>query len=481
MKNKKGENFSEWYTEITQSAELCDLRGDIKGIIVNMPWAVMIIKKMYALYEAELEKRGHFPALFPAVVPESRLKLEAEHVEGFEAQVFWITETGHGPLEERYALRPTSETIMYPMYALWIRGLKDLPLKIYQSCQVWRYETKATRPFIRGREFWWIEAHNAFATLKEAEQQIKEDMEITETIMHQQFGIPYIFFQRPEWDKFPGAVHTYAADTLMPDGKILQQPSTHLLGQKFAKVFGIMYTDENDQKQYVWQTTYGPCIWRILASLIAQHGDDKGLVLPFALAPFHIVIVPIYTKENEATIRNKCLGIRKSLDAAGYRTLLDWSEKTPGNKFYHWEMRGVPVRIEIGEKEASSTKATLCRRDTGTREQVEEGMLVARVGQITDEMLKNIVRKADQWFATQFKDAKTIEEVKRENEKGGFIRIPFCSIDMDGKECADKLKAETTADVRGTPFGKEETPPTGAKCIVCGKPANHIVYVGKQY
>ena len=185
MKNKKNENFSEWFTEITQEAELCDLRSEIKGMVVNMPWAVMTMKKMYALYEAELERRGHRPALFPALIPESLLSKESEHVKGFVPNVLWVTHGGDKKLEERYALRPTSETIMYKMYALWIQGLKDLPLKIYQSCQVWRCETSATRPFLRGREFWWIEAHDVFATREQAEQQVREDVEMTEAyILH---------------------------------------------------------------------------------------------------------------------------------------------------------------------------------------------------------------------------------------------------------------------------------------------------------
>jgi len=481
MKNKKNENFSEWFTEITQEAELCDLRSEIKGMVVNMPWAVMTMKKMYAIYEAELERKGHRPALFPALIPESLMSKESEHVEGFVPNVLWVTHGGTKELEERYALRPTSETIMYKMYALWIQGLKDLPLKIYQSCQVWRYETSATRPFLRGREFWWIEAHDVFATKEQAEAQVKEDMETTEAIMHQQFGIPFMFFQRPQWDKFPGAENTYAADCLMPDGKIVQQPSTHMLGQKFSKAFDIKFLDETGTLQYAWQTCYGPAIWRIYASVIAQHGDDKGLVMPFSLAPVQVVIVPIFKKENEMVVRDKCYKIKQMLATEGFRLDMDFSDDTPGSKFYRWELKGVPIRLEIGEREAKSGIITLARRDTGTKEQVGEANLAAKIMDLQETIRKNLISKADDYFKSKFSKANTKEELKEQLKKGGFVRIPFCSIDMDGKECSDNVKAETISDIRGVPFGSDEKPAADEVCIHCGKPAKVYVYAGKQY
>jgi len=481
MKNKKNDNFSEWFTEITQEAELCDLRGNIKGFIVNMPWAVITMKKMYALYEAELERKGHKPALFPSLIPESFLAVEEEHVKGFVPEVFWVTHAGDKKLEEKMAMRPTSETIMYKLYSLWVQGLKDLPIKIYQSCPMWRCETKATRPFIRGREVWWIEAHDVFATKEQAEQQVREDMETTETIMHQQFGIPFVFFQRPQWDKFPGAEDTYAADCLMPDGKIIQQPSTHMLGQRFSKAFDIKYLDAEGKQQYAWQTCYGPAIWRIYASIVSQHGDDKGLILPFALAPVQIIIVPIYKKENEMIVRDKCYKIKQILSQSNFKIESDFSEETPGAKFYKWEMKGVPIRIEIGEKEATSGKLTLVRRDSGTKEQVDEGKLIERIQELEEIIRKNLVSKADEYFRSKFFKASTKDELKEQLKKGGFVRIPFCTIEMEGKECADYVKAETIADIRGVPFDSKEKPSPNEVCIHCGKPANVYVYAGKQY
>lgn len=478
MKNKKS-NFSEWFTEIIQKAKLADLRTGIKGFIVNMPWAVSVMKKMYGLYEAELERRGHRPAWFPSLIPEEFLKKEKEHVEGFTPDVFWVTGAGNTLFREKYAMRPTSETIMYHMYSKWVRGRVDLPLKIYQSCQVWRYETKATRPFIRGREFHWIEAHDVFATEEEATAQVREDTEMTEVIMHKEFGIPFIFFQRPEWDKFPGAVHTYAADTLMPDGKIAQQPSTHLLGQNFSKPFGIKFIDSDEKQKYAWQTCYGPCIWRIFASVIAQHGDDKGLVLPPKLAPIQVIIIPIHKKENEEDIKEKCRELKEILTKANIRAEVDFSENTPGFKFNEWELYGVPVRIEIGEKELKG-EITICRRDTEKREKIEENGIIDEIGSIFEEIGKNLIKKADDYFEKQFHDAKSIKDLEKLAKLGGFTRIPFCSIDFDGEKCAEKLKEKFAVNVRGIRFDRNEKP-KDENCIVCGKPAAVFVYVGKQY
>lgn len=472
-------NFSKWFSEVIFKAKLCDMRYNAKGFLVHRPNSVLSMKAMYKAYERELESRGHKPVWFPAVIPESNFKKESEHVEGFAPEVFWVETAGSGTeLPERLALRPTSETAMYKMYSKWIRSWRDLPMKLYQSCQVWRHETKATRPFIRGREFHWIEAHDVFSTRKEAEAQVKEDMQMTENVMHKQFGIPFIFFRRPYWDKFAGAVDTYAADTLMPDGKILQQPSTHLLGQNFSKTFGINFENENGEEELAWQTCYGPCIWRIFASVVAQHGDDKGLVFPFDIAPTQVVIIPVGEPENKALIR-KCKEILNQLRAEGYRAELDDSEKTAGWKFNEWEMRGVPIRIEVGPKEMKKRTLTLMRRDTGKRQPVPESKLAETIPEMGQMLTSNLVRKADTDFKKNIHTAKTMNQVKKILKKGGFIRINFCSDQEDGIACAEKLQEETHAHVRGVRADMNENP--AGKCIVCGKKANAVVYVGRQY
>ncbi|MEM4634107.1 MAG: proline--tRNA ligase [Candidatus Anstonellaceae archaeon] len=478
MKSKKND-FSEWYTEITKEAQLCDLRYNVKGFIVFMPWSVATIKKMYHIYEQELEKTGHKPVLFPALIPESNFHKEAEHVEGFTPQVFWVEKAGGNVLEERLALRPTSETAMYQMFSLWIQGKADLPLKLYHSAQVWRYETKATRPFIRSREFYWIETHNAFATKEEAEAQVRQDMEISNKVIFEKFGIPFIFFQRPEWDKFPGAVSTYAADCMMPDGRVLQLPSTHLLGQNFAKAFDVKFLNEKGQSEYCWQTCYGPAISRIYAALISTHGDDSGLVLPFELAPIQAIIIPIPKKGSEGKIEAKAKEVADALLSSGIRAEADFSPNTPGFKYNKWEMKGVPFRIEIGIQEAETGQLTVARRDTRTKSEVSMEGLADYLKSEGRKQLEDLKAKAYQEFRSRLSKAHSMEELKAELEKGKLVAVPFCSTKMEGKKCAEAVKAQTSGDIRGTRYDNPEKPQ--GNCIACERKAEVIVYVAKQY
>ncbi len=477
MKHKK-DAFSEWFSEILQDAELSDMRYNVKGFIVYRPWSVLAIKQMYRLFEKELEQKGHKPAIFPSVIPEENFSLEATHVEGFVPQVLWVTHGGKEELEARFALRPTSETAMYKMYSLWIRSWRDLPLKIYQSCQVWRHETKATRPFIRGREFHWIEAHDAFATRKDAEDQVNQDMQMTENVMHQIFGVPFIFMKRPEWDKFPGAVHTFAADTIMPDGKILQQPSTHLLGQNFSKPFGVKYEDANGGTEFVWQTCYGPAISRIFASVVATHGDDRGLVFPWDIAPAQIVIIPILKGKDNDKVLKKAKDLSCCL-AEKYRIELDTSDNTIGWKFNQWEMKGVPIRIELGPKEMDEKKLTLSRRDNGDKITILEKDLERMLEKLGREITENLVQNADKSFKSNIRTAKDFKELQKELEKGGLIKADFCTMEKPGEKCAEEIKNKLHGDVRGSRVDKKEKP-TG-NCVICGKKAQDVVYIGKAY
>ncbi|MEM4335542.1 MAG: proline--tRNA ligase [Candidatus Anstonellales archaeon] len=471
-------NFSEWYTNILKDAELVDLRYNIKGFLVVLPWAMKTIKLIYDAYEEELEKDGQMPTKFPVVIHESNLKAEEEHVKGFEGEVFWITRAGVNELEDRMALRPTSETAMYPLFSLWIQGRKDLPLKIYQSGEVWRYETKATKPFVRVREIMWIETHDAFATPQEAIQQVKRDKEIGERIAFEKLGIPFIVLKRPQWDKFAGADDTFAFDTIMPDGKVLQISSTHLLGQNFSKVFNVKYMDDDGKEKFVWQTCYGIGISRIYASLISIHGDEKGLVLPFDFAPIQVVIVPIYKADNKKKIDGYAERVLSSLH--GLRVHYDTSEKTPGFKFNFWEMKGVPVRIEIGEREVESGKAVVVRRDTREKHTVDLKNLRATLEKTAERMFDEMKGRAKKRFDSLFHEAGTIEEMEKKLDMGGFVKVPFCSIGMDGKKCYEKIKERMHAEVRGVRFPDEEKV-KDKKCIVCGKAAKHLVYVARQY
>ena len=478
MKSKKAD-FSEWYTEITKEAKLCDLRYNVKGFVVFMPWSVASMKKMYSIYEAELERTGHKPAWFPALIPESNFHKESKHVEGFTPQVFWVEKAGDNVLEERLAMRPTSETAMYSMYSLWIQGKADLPLKIYHQSQVWRYETKATRPFIRSREFYWIESHDAFSTLAEAEAQVHEDMTMSQNTIFEQFGVPFIFFERPEWDKFPGAVHTYAADCMMPDGRVLQLPSTHLLGQNFAKPFDVKFLNEKGESEYVYQTCYGPAISRIYAAVISTHGDDSGLVLPYSLAPVQAIVVPIPKKGSEDAVNGKAKEVVALLVSAGIRAEADYTPNTPGFKYNHWEMQGVPFRVEIGGREAESGEMTVARRDNKEKHKVKQGELAAFIKKEGAAQIAALKNKAKAEFDSRLSKAITMDELAAELGKGKLVAVPFCSTEKAGSACADKVKEKTSGDVRGTRFEPREH--AHGNCIVCGKKAAAIVYVASQY
>ena len=478
MKSKKAE-FSEWYTEITKEAGLCDLRYNVKGFVVFMPWSVTSMKKMYAIYEKELEQKGHKPAWFPALIPESNFHKEASHVAGFTPEVFWVEKAGDNVLEERLAMRPTSETAMYQMYSLWIQGKRDLPIKIYHQSQVWRYETKATRPFIRSREFYWIEAHDAFATRAEAETQVIEDMEMSQNVIFGEFGVPFIFFERPQWDKFPGAEKTYAADTMMPDGKVLQLPSTHLLGQNFAKPFDVKFLNEKGEYEYCYQTCYGPAISRIYAAIISVHGDDGGLVMPFSLAPVQAMVVPIPKKGNEELVIAKAKSIVKLLCDAGLRAELDASDSTPGYKYNWWEMKGVPFRVEVGGREAESGIFPVARRDNKAKSQVKEGEIASFILTESVKMLADMKKKAQEAFDSTLSQADTMAVLASGLEKGKLVAVPFCSMEKDGEKCAESVKEKTGGNVRGTRFDRKEKPQ--GNCIVCGKTATAVVYIARQY
>ncbi|MFH1823357.1 MAG: proline--tRNA ligase [archaeon] len=473
FKRDKEKDFSNWYSEIIEKAELVDLRYNVKGFVVFRPWSVRIMEIMYDLLEKELQNKDHEPAWFPALIPEQNLKKEAEHVEGFIPEVFWVTQGGYTVFDKKLAMRPTSETAIYPMYSIWIRSHNDLPLKIYQRAQVWRYETKATRPLLRSREFHWIEAHNCFATKEEAEKQVLEDMDTTEKFMHKELGVPSLLLRRPDWDKFPGAIYSVAADTITPDGKVVQQPATHLLNQDFARTFNIKFRDKDGKEKLVWQTCYGPCISRILASVISTHGDNKGLVLPFVVSPIQVVIVPIYNIKNKAKVLSEC---KKLVSKINLRTKLDNRDMGPGDKFYHWEMKGVPLRLEIGESELKSKSYTLFLRDTGDKIKIKNLKELEKQGKFFDDRLK---KSADKNFDKNIVNCKTKADIKKALDSKKIARVNFCSMEKDGAKCAEIIEKDIAGFVRGIRWDKKEKP--SGNCICCKKKANCVTYIARSY
>jgi len=475
----KEEDFSGWYTELINKAELADIRYNIKGFVVYREWATITIRKMYKKTEDLLEEKGHLPLTMPSLIPESNFLLEAEHVKGFAPELFWVTEAGSsGKLSERLALRPTSETALYKMYSMWIRSYKDLPYKRYLSCQVWRYEGKMTRPFLRGREFHWIEAHNVFSTMEGAMEQVKEDMESTYQILQDECCIPLIFFQRPEWDKFAGAVHTYAADALMGSGKVLQLPSTHLLGQNFSKPFNVKFVDIDGEEKYGYQTCYGPSQSRNYGAMIAYLGDDQGLVLPFDLAPIQIVIIPILFKEKEDIVLTKAKEICERLKS-NYTVKIDDSDESPGSKFYNWELKGVPIRIEIGPRDLEKNQMVLVKRHDGKKIFVKDPDLEKVVDEIAQNYTKEIKEKSMIDFESQIELTYEKDAAISAINNGKIVCCGFCSIDMDGEHCAEIVEKDIKGFVRGKRVDDEKN--EFATCLICGKTAGCTVYIAKSY
>jgi prolyl-tRNA synthetase len=472
---KKDEDFSEWYSQIIQKAELADLRYNIKGFLVFQPWSVLSMEKMYDFMEKRLKQKGHKPYWFPTVIPESNFEKESSHIGGFKPEVFWVTQGGDKKLEEPLALRPTSETAFYQMFNLWIRSYKDLPFKTYQRANIFRYETKATRPFLRSREFHWIEAHCAHESEEKAMKQVYEDMNTTKEVLHDIYGLPFIFFERPSWDKFPGALRTFAADVINPDGRVVQQPSTHLLKQEFSKAFDVKFKDKEGKDKYVFITCYGPAISRIFASVIIVHGDDKGLKFPWEIAPVNVMIVPI---SDDKKIIDKAESLKKEIEKFT-DVEIDYSEKRPGEKFNHWEMKGIPVRIDLGMKDLENKKVTLFRRDLDKKEIVNEKDVVKKIKEISEEFTKNLIKKADKIFQDRIKDAKNVKEIKEVIKNNGIARVEFCSVEKDGEKCAGIVEKEIGAEVRGTRL--DETQKPKGKCAICGRKANHIVYIARAY
>ena len=361
-------DFSEWYNELLWRAEIMDVRYPVKGLYVWFPYGFAIRKFVYQRLR-ELLDQDHQETLFPLLIPEQEFMKEAEHIKGFENEVYWVTHGGTTPLDVKLALRPTSETAIYPMYALWVRSHADLPLKLYQIVNTFRYETKQTRPMIRAREITsFMESHTVHATWDEAEAQVESEIVLTREF-YRSLCIPIIISKRPDWDKFPGADYTIAVDAIMPNGKTLQIGTVHHLGEHFSKTFSISYEDKNGEQKLVNQTCYG-ISERCIAALISMHGDDKGLILPPVAAPVQAIIVPITIGKRHEDVMAAAEQLHKDLTAAGVRVKLDTRDMRPGAKYYWWELRGVPLRLELGPRDLDAGKVMAVKR-TGEKTSIE--------------------------------------------------------------------------------------------------------------
>ena len=467
--------FSEWYDNVLLSAEIVDDRYPVKGFSVYMGWGMSIVKRIIAKLESLLEANGNKPMQFPVVIPEDSFSKEEEHIKGFSSEVFWITHAGENELERRLVLRPTSETAIYPMFKLWIRSHQDLPLKMHQTCNVYRYETKATRPLYRGREFLWNEGHTAHVDYEDAEDEVRAAIKAYREV-YDALGLSYLLVKRPVFDKFAGADYSVAFDTWNPDGKVNQIGTVHQLGTNFSKAFELTYEDPQGERRLCVTTCYGMGFGRTLAAVISHHGDDHGLVLPPWVAPIQVVIVPILFKGKEGEVLEYSKQLLGILENAGIRAHLDDDNRlSPGEKFFKWEMYGVPLRVEVGPREASSKTATLVRRDNFEKTFIGLDELKDKVLHLFEDIVENLRERDKATLNQMVVDAYDLDQLRVYMDSRLIVRVNWCG----DPDCAFRIKDEVSGEVRGTPWEKDAQP--SGPCIMCGDEAKYVAFVSRTY
>ena len=470
----KNDDFSEWYTQVVIKAELVDY-APVKGLIVLRPDGYSIWESIKESLDKKLKETGHRNGFLPVLIPESLLSKEKKHFEGFNPEVFWVTHSGDSEIGDRLALRPTSETLAYSLYSKWIKSWRDLPLKINFWNSALRAEITGTKPFLRTSEFLWQEGHTVHATQDEAENEVMEILNIYKKTIEEELAIPVITGKKSEKDKFVGAVYTTTLESLMPDGKALQMGTSHFLGQNFSKPFDVKYLDENNNETFAWQTSWGVS-WRLIGGMIMTHSDDKGLVLPPKVSPIQVVIIPIYySKEDREKIILEANKIKDSLSNNNVRVELDDRDNlTPGFKFNDWELKGIPIRIEIGPKDIEKNQVVMARRYNQTKDDIS----LDKVSETLNLELENIQQ---QMFvnAKKILDERVVrvseyQQFKDELMSGKMIDCSWCG----NQTCEDKIKEETGADLRVIPFDDTQKSET---CIYCKNSGTTNALFAKGY
>jgi len=469
----KSENFSEWYTQVVIKTELADY-APVKGLIVLRPDGYSIWESIKESLDKKLKETGHRNGFLPVLIPESLLAKEKEHFEGFNPEVFWVTHSGTSEIGDRLALRPTSETLAYSLFSKWIRSWRDLPLKINFWNSALRAEIKGTKPFLRTSEFLWQEGHTVHATKDEAEKEVADILELYKKTIEEELAVPVVTGKKSEKDKFVGAVYTNTLESLMPDGKALQMGTSHFLGQNFSKPFDVKYLDKNNSETFAWQTSWGVS-WRLIGGMIMTHGDDKGLVLPPKVAPIQVVIIPIYySKEDKENVLQKACKIKDSLSNNDIRVHLDDREQlTPGFKFNDWEMKGIPIRIEIGPKDIAKNQIVLARRHNQTKISLDIDGLTEKTLSELKNIQKEMFDAAKKILDERVVRVSEYQQFKKELENGKMIDCSWCG----NQTCEDKIKEETGADLRVIPSDntKAET------CIYCKNSGTTNVLFARGY
>jgi prolyl-tRNA synthetase len=472
---KKADDFSEWYTQVIQKAEMIEY-GPVSGCMIIRPYAYTIWESVQSFFDKEIKKMGIKNAYFPLLIPESFLRKEQEHVEGFSPEVAWVTEHGDTKFEERLAIRPTSETIMYDSYSKWIRSYRDLPLRLNQWCNIVRWEFKHPVPFLRTREFLWQEGHTVFATRQEAEKETIDILNLYARVFEELYAVPVLKGRKSDTEKFAGAIYTNSVESFMPNSRAVQGGTTHLLGQNFAKAFDISFLDKEGKKQYAWQNSWGFST-RSIGVMVAMHGDDKGLIIPPRIAPIQIVIVPILFS-NKPTVNEKILSEAENIkkELKNFRVELDNREEySPGFKFNYWELRGVPLRIEIGPKDLEKDQAVLVRRDTGVKETVKVAEVNVKAIKMLADIQDNLFSKAKKFLDDSIVKAGSLSEIKKAIENGKIALTQWCG----SAECESKVKEDSGAKSLNIPF---EQPKLNLNCFCgCGRKAEKMIYFAKSY
>lgn len=462
-------DFAQWYTDVVKKAELIDY-SSVKGCMILKPAGYAIWENIQAELDRRFKETGVENVYMPLFIPESLLQKEKDHVEGFAPEVAWVTHGGLNPLQERMCVRPTSETLFCDFYANDIQSYRDLPKVYNQWCSVVRWE-KETRPFLRSREFLWQEGHTAHATAEEAEERTQQMLNLYADFCEEVLAMPVIRGRKSDKEKFAGAEATYTIEALMHDGKALQSGTSHNFGDGFAKAFGIQYTDKENKLQYVHQTSWGMTT-RLIGAVIMVHGDDSGLVLPPKIAPIQIAIIPIMQKKEG--VLDKADELKERL--SDFRVKVDASDKSPGWKFAEQEMRGIPIRIELGPKDIEANQCVIVRRDTREKEVVSLDQVETKAGEILAAMQSEMLERARAHRDAHISEARNYDEFKDAvNHKPGFIKAMWCG----DEACELKIKEDTTATSRCMPLKEEK--PISDVCVCCGRPAKKLVYWGKAY
>ena len=470
----KNDDFSDWYTQVVLKAELADY-APVKGLIVLRPDGYAIWESIKKSLDEKFAKLGIKNGFLPILIPESLLSKEKRHFVGFIPQVFWVTQSGENELGDRLALRPTSETLAYSLYSKWIKSWRDLPLKINFWNTALRAEIKSTKPFLRTSEFLWQEGHTVHTSKEEAEKEVMNILQVYKSTIEKELAIPVVIGKKSEKEKFVGAVYTTTMESIMPDGKALQMGTSHFLGQNFSKPFEVKFADKDNVENFAWQTSWGVS-WRLIGAMIMTHGDDIGLVLPPKVAPVQVVIIPIYySDEEKQKVLKKANEIQNIFVKKNIRVHVDDREElTPGYKFHDWELRGIPLRIEIGPKDIEKNKVVLAKRYNKEKLDLSFDEINEKIESILDDIQKQMLVAAKKILEKMTRDVSNYDEFKSELEKGGFLQSPWCG----KEECEAKIKEETSAEIRVIPFESENS---SKKCVYCNEQSVSIPIFARGY